>query len=282
MKKRRKQLIFSSLMAMVLLLNGLFWVSAEDGESGEWKSAPIIPDHVSQATIEIFLKGQALGNYANRYSKAADCNGSPSLFLGHFGYPEDVWSLGEYEYLRPVIVEYHDSLQHTSEASMKGFNAASLLTPFLANPEVCESGDSPLVCEIKTYQPSVMFIFMGTNDAYRQETFEENMRTVIETMIEYGVIPIVASKPDDLLGTNDAFNTILFNLANEYDVPFWNFWAAVQDLPNQGMDTEEPGHITFAPPNFDDEWNMTAAWPYRNLGALEILALLQSELPIAE
>ena len=43
MKKRRKQLIFSSLMAMVLLLNSLLWVSAEDGES-EWKNAPIIPD----------------------------------------------------------------------------------------------------------------------------------------------------------------------------------------------------------------------------------------------
>ena len=56
---------------------------------------------ISQVTIDIFLKGQELGNYANRYSKAADCNGAPSLFLGHFGYPEDVWSLGEYEYLKP-------------------------------------------------------------------------------------------------------------------------------------------------------------------------------------
>ena len=263
----------------MMFLSIFSFVFAFDEES-EWKLAPVIPEGISQATIEIFLNGQELGNQANRYSRAADCNGAPSLFLGHFGYPEDVWSLGDYETLRPTIQFYGDAHQHTSVASLKGFNAASLLVPFLADPEKCESGDSPLVCEIKTYQPSVMFIFLGTNDAYRQETFEENMRTVLQTMIDYGVIPIIASKPDDLEGTNEVFNSLLFKLANEYEVPFWNFWAAIQDLPNHGIDKEEPGHITWAPPDFANEYGMTAAWPYRNLGALQILELLQKELPI--
>ncbi len=26
-------------------------------------------------------------------------------------------------------------------------------------------------------------------------------------------------------------------LAGEYDIPFWNFWAAVDDLPNRGLYT---------------------------------------------
>lgn len=271
-------IIFISQTGFVSIVGSIDFLF--DDEIINWKNAPVIPEEISQTTIDIFIKGQENGNIANRYSRAADCNGVPSLFLGTFDYPEDTWELGDFESLRSTIQYYAGAHQHSSQATLRGFNAASLLSPFMADPEECEAGESPLVCELNAYRPSVLFIFMGTNDAYRQETFEMNMRMVIETTIEHGTIPIISSKPDDLEETNDVFNSILFALAIEYDVPFWNFWASIQDLPNHGMDVEEIGHITWAPSDFSNEFGMTAAWPHRNLEALQILELLKNSLPI--
>ena len=91
--------------------------------------------------------------------------------------------------------------------------------------------------------------------------------------IAQGVLPVLASKADNLEGDGQ-INETIYRLALEYEVPFWNFWAAVQDLPDQGQQVDDPGHLTWAPPNFDDEDDMQAGWPHRNLTALQILNLI--------
>ena len=52
-------------------------------------------------------------------------------------------------------------------------------------------------------------------------------------------------------------------IAYDYDVPLWNFWAAVQPLPNHGLSSDN-FHLTFARSFFDDPVRMRSAWPWRN------------------
>jgi hypothetical protein len=50
----------------------------------------------------------------------------------------------------------------------------------------------------------------------------------------------------------------------------WNFWLAVQDLPDKGLQ-EDKVHLTWGRNFFDDPNAMSKAWPVRNLTALQML-----------
>ena len=65
-------------------------------------------------------------------------------------------------------------------------------------------------------------------------------------------------------------NKIIASLADEYDVPLWNFWRAVQDLPNHGLQGDG-AHLTFGVNQFDNPEAMKTAWTIRNLTALQAL-----------
>ena len=55
-----------------------------------------------------------------------------------------------------------------------------------------------------------------------------------------------------------------------YEIPLWNFWAAVQSLPGYGLQ-EDGVHLTWAGNRFDDPEAMSRGWPIRNLTALQAL-----------
>jgi lysophospholipase L1-like esterase len=113
-------------------------------------------------------------------------------------------------------------------------------------------------------------IMMGSNDALsRRKGFETYMRQIIEYTLQQGVIPILATKADNLEGDNSINRTIAL-LAHQYDVPLWNFWLAVQPLPDHGLQNDGV-HLTFAKNHFDDPLDLQSAWPIRNLTALQVL-----------
>jgi hypothetical protein len=60
------------------------------------------------------------------------------------------------------------------------------------------------------------------------------LRRIIDTILAHGAVPILATKADNR-ELDERVNRDMAILADEYDLPLWNFWAAVQDLPNQGM-----------------------------------------------
>jgi hypothetical protein len=68
------------------------------------------------------------------------------------------------------------------------------------------------------------------------------MRKIVENVIGKGALPIIAT---DAYPTEEGFplNQIAAQIAYEYDIPLWNFWAAVQDLTNQGL-KEDNFHIS--------------------------------------
>jgi hypothetical protein len=61
---------------------------------------------------------------------------------------------------------------------------------------------------------------------------------VILQLLDAGVVPILATKADNR-EKDDRINRDMAMLAAEYDLPLWNFWAAVSDLPNRGLYTRD-------------------------------------------
>ena len=66
-------------------------------------------------------------------------------------------------------------------------------------------------------------------------------------------------------------------IAYEYEIPMWNFWAAVQPLPHHGL-SGDGFHLTFSRNFFDDHNRMKSAWPWRNLTALQTLDAVHKAL----
>ncbi|MCD4671986.1 MAG: hypothetical protein K8R77_04915 [Anaerolineaceae bacterium] len=235
-----------------------------------WQDCPIVPETISDTTIEIYQRGLALGNHPNAFSKIGDCETHTTWFLYDFDQGSKAYNLGPYAELQSVVDHFEGSYERLSLATKQGFTAASLMTPLWANREKCENNESPLACELRTHQPSFAIVALGTNDASNPERFEENYRKVIETCIERGVVPILATKADDLEG-DGVINATIVQVSQEYDVPLWNFWAAIQDLPRQGLQ-KDGAHLTWYPNDFSDPSGLEeASWPRRNLTALQVL-----------
>lgn len=233
----------------------------------DWQKWPVIPT-VSNRVQEIYQKGQALGNFPDAFIKIGDCESTPTWFLGDFD-KADYKLAATHQDLRPVIDHFQGSYERTSLAAKSGFNAASVLSPFWADPQQCEKMETPLDCEIRIMNPSIALITLGTNDVWHEEKFEENLVAIVENLMEKGVVPVLATKADNLEGDH-AINLIIARVAYDYDLPLWNFWLAVQELPDEGLQ-EDLAHLTWAPNRFDDPLAMQKAWPNRNLTALQTL-----------
>ena len=237
-----------------------------------WMKLPVVPQTVSQRVREIYADGQKLGNQPNVFSLVGDCDATPTWFLGDFDLGPKHYNLGPYGNLQDEIDYFHGSFSRQSLAVRRGFVAASVLTPLWADPKQCEKGESPLSCELRLTKPSFVFILMGTNDYNHREVFESNMRKILDTLIASGVVPILGTKADNMEG-DYSLNATIAKLAYEYELPLWNFWAATQPLPDHGLD-KDLTHLTWASNDFSDSTRMQAAWPWRNLTALQTLKMV--------
>lgn len=244
----------------------------------EWKNLPIVPT-VSDTARAIYQRGLELGNNSQAFSKVGDCQTSTDFFLVDFDHAGQ-YHLGEYSELQSTIDYYQGSFSRQSLAVKDGFNVAAVVSPLRADPKQCNAGETPLACEFRLNKPSVAMISMETN--FKQRTAEEYgkyMRQIVEYTISQGIVPVLGTKADDIEG-NNAINTEIAIIANEYDIPMWNFWAAAHPLPNNGFDTglNDGFHLSFSRNFFDEPKNMLSAWPWRNLTALQVLDAMRSEL----
>ena len=242
-----------------------------------WLQMPVVPVTVSDAMREVYQRGLEAGNDPTHFSIIGDCQNVSSYFLSTFDKPGD-YNLGaEYAYLQPTIDYYQGSFSRVSKAVKGGFNAAAVISPLRADPKVCNPNESPLDCELRIWKPSVVIVSMETWWSEKPaEEYDKYMRRVLDRIIETGAVPIIATKADNLEGDH-AINTTIAQLAYEYDIPLWNFWAAVQPLPDHGL-SPDGFHLTFARNFFDDPKRMKNAWPWRNLTALQTLDAVRLEL----
>ncbi|NCP87995.1 MAG: hypothetical protein CO094_03590 [Anaerolineae bacterium CG_4_9_14_3_um_filter_57_17] len=237
-----------------------------------WQIWPVIPEKISPRVLEIYRRGVELGNNPQAFSKIGDCEATPTWFLGAFDADAGQYALGDYDSLATVITYFHGSYGRTSVAAGRGFSAANLLTPLWADHKVCRRNETPLACEVRIQRPAFALVMLGTNDVNRQATFDKNMHVILDFLIEQGVVPVLATKADNLEGGH-VLNQKIARLAAEYDIPLWNFWKIAQALPNSGLQPDG-AHLTWAGPYFDNLTAMQAAWPWRNLTALQMLDTL--------
>ncbi len=237
----------------------------------EWMTLPIVPE-VTDTAREIYARGLELGRDPKHFSKVGDCQTNTGFYLVDFD-NDSAYSLGDYASLQDTIDYYEGSFSRTSLAMRDGYNVAAILTPLRADPKQCEKNENPIACEFRLHNPSIAIISLETNFSGRPaDDYGKYMRQIIEYSIEQGVVPILATKGDNLEGDH-SINAEIAEIAVEYDIPLWNLWAALQPLPNQGHSTElnDGFHLSFSRNFFDKPKNMLSGWPWRNLTALQAL-----------
>jgi hypothetical protein len=242
-----------------------------------WMQMPPVPAGISDAMRAVYKRGLETGNDPQRFSVIGDCQNVSSYFLAVFDKPGEFTLGEEYAYLQPTIDYYEESFSRKSLAVKGGFNVAAILSPLRADPKSCNKNESPLDCELRTWKPSVVFVSMETWWSEKPaEVYDKHMRQVIERILQTGAVPIIATKADNLEGDH-SINAAIAQIAYDYDIPLWNFWAAVQPLPNHGL-SDDNFHLTFARNFFDDRVRMKSAWPWRNLTALQTLNVVRRGL----
>jgi hypothetical protein len=237
----------------------------------DWQNWPVLPV-VSPKMREVYQRGLALGNDPHAFSKVGDCQNVSSFFLSIFENPDD-HRLGGYAALQETIDYFDGSFSRESLAVRGGFNVASVLSPFWADPDECNRGENPLQCEFRHQRPSIVFISMETWWSGKPAAeYEGYLREIVAYALERGVVPILGTKADNWEGDH-GINQAIARVAADYEVPLWNFWRAVQPLPNHGL-SSDGFHLTFARNFFDDPVRMQSAWPVRNLTALQALDMV--------
>jgi hypothetical protein len=200
-----------------------------------WESWPIIPI-ISQNVRDIYQRGQALGNNPKAFSVFGDCQSAPGEFLSLYeADPAQLASLPPE--LQATLAYFSGSASHEGPTTKDSTTAGALLWPeWHENLYTCQSDETPMDCELRLNNPSFVLITVGTHYEVRNERY---MRAIVEGLLERGVVPILATKADNREGDH-AINLLIAQLASEYNIPLWNFWAATQDLPGQGLIVKAP------------------------------------------
>jgi hypothetical protein len=242
-------------------------------QAADWKNWNIIPS-LSPEMLAIYKSGQAIPRDPHVVSVIGDCESSSDWFLKDFSKDQRYYNLGPYIDLQETIDYFKASLGYRSYAAIRGATAPTVLSPIWADPQACEPNETPLACEYRVHNPTFAFIALGTNDIHKVEQFEPNMRLIIEYTLRQGIVPILVTKADNLEGDERINNTIA-QLAVEYHLPVWNFWAAVQSLPGHGLQPDG-AHLTFASNFFNNPEKLKRAWAVRNLTALQVLQAMRT------
>ncbi len=234
-----------------------------------WQVAPVIPTSVSQRVKLIYQMGLLNGNDPGAFSKVGDCNSTMPYFLGEFDTPGK-YDLGSYGALQETLDFFAGSFGRTSLAAKDGLTAHASLSVLWNTWKDCETYETPLTCEYRIHRPMYAIISFGTNDANGTVDFEIALRKVIEMTIGNSIVPILSTKADNAEGDN-SINQTIHQLAYEYELPLWNYWLAVQQLPDKGL--RSPEHLSAGPDGFSTLTgeNLDFGWPVRNLTALQVL-----------
>lgn len=226
----------------------------------KWQQWPVIPELTTRA-YEIYRQGLALGIDPHSFVKVGDCQFINAAFFGIYDKPGAYAFPQGFAYLQQTVDWFYGYFNRESQAVRSGFNVASVLTPLQADPKICLAGETPIACEIRLTRPGIALISMETGfEGRTAAVYEKYMRRIIEYTISQGVVPILATKADNFEGDH-SINLTTANLAVEYDIPLWNFWRAVQPLPDHGMDISRPDNFHIS----------VEAWNVRSFTGLQAL-----------
>lgn len=233
-----------------------------------WEVIVVMPDNVIARSREIFLAGQAMGRNPRAFSKVGDSTVENPHFLARFD--TGPYNLGEYAYLQPAIDHFLGSHGRDSVAVRIGLHSWTANDPAWADPGVCQPNETPVQCEIRLNNPSILLIRLGTNDVGVPSMFDGNVRQIVETAIANGVLPVIGTKGDRHEGSNEN-NDILRRIAADYQIPLWDYDQVANTLPGRGLDVDFAHMNTFYAHDYTDPTAFTRGHAMHNLTALMAL-----------
>ena len=250
-------------------------------------TVPVLPQ-IDEQVREVYLYGQSLGNDRDVVSKIGDSLSANRLYLNPI--TSNRFVLGPYDYLADSIQHFAPSLAEFSVAAQIGLNSLSLFDPAWGRRFDCKTGESPLACEYRLRRPGIALIMFGPNDvrAVRRDTFGEQMSRLIEESLQYGVIPVIStfsSDPDEQFWPQTvAYNLILVELAEKYQIPLVNLWLASRDLPGNGLGPDQVhlSEMGTAAIDFSQGRESQRGVSLQNLLALAVLDQLYESLDMSQ
>jgi hypothetical protein len=219
--------------------------NADFQSTADLYAVPMISE-VSRAMQGVYRYGQALGNQSAVVTKVGDSVSTNPLYLNPMS--RDDYDLGPYDFLEDTIKYFGPSLASGSVASRIGMTTYVIFDPLWADKEFCQPAETPLACEYRIKRPSIAMILFGPNDVRHMTDaeFAVQITQIVEQSLDQGIIPVLSTfsvHPDDTLWWQAInFNLRLAEIADQYEVPLINFWAAARILPEYGLD-EDGIHI---------------------------------------
>lgn len=203
-------------------------------EDNAWMQLPVKPEPGTNLRA-IYERGQALGNNPNAFSLFGDCQARPEEFFGLYETDADLVASLSPE-LQETVANFNGSFNRESPTAQDGTTPGSLLwSQWHRGQFGCTFAETPVDCELRIHRPSFVIIQIGSHFESRNT---EYLRRVINQLLEQGVVPILATKADNR-EKDHRINRDMALLSAEFDLPLWNFWAAVSDLPNRGLFTRK-------------------------------------------
>lgn len=215
----------------------------------------LLDESTRQNVLTIYTFGQRRGSNPYAFSKLGDSTIESPHFMDRFDQPGG-YVLGDFAYLQPTIDRFQGSFSRQPASVRRGLHSWSVLDPMWANGMGCDPAEHMLACEFRLHRPSFIFIRLGSNDAGIPDSFERNMREIVEFCIANGVIPIIGTKADRHEGGDNINNDILRRIAADYRVPLWDFDLVAATLPGRGLGPDNVHMTTF----YAHDWTLPNAF----------------------
>lgn len=252
-------------------------LAVERLQGNAWMNLPVVPESLHERSQRVFRLGQRIGRDARRFSVIGDCQSIPVYFLTAFdGAANRDYFLGEQFANLQETIDYYKGAFGGGVAANGGQNVAAVFSPIWSNPELCESAEGPLACELRLSNSCLALISLEENWNGDLAGYEQNLVDIVKFCIQQGVVPVLTTKASNLEGDHSINRTIV-DVAQAYGVPLWNFWASLQGLPDQGL-LEDGFHLTqgwSGRYDYRDVDEIKSGWAMRNLTALELLDFLR-------
>ena len=177
------------------------------------------------------------------------------------------------------------SFSRTSAALGGGYRAADLLNP-ANSPGSCNPGETPIACEVRVSNASVILIAVGYNDALNSTdpgSFSNDLTMIVQTALSQGAIPVLftvrpASDGGILEQNTAAINNAILNVAAANNVPVLNIWRVLEPMADDG---QSGGSFTTAPGgagNLSGDAITNYGVNALNLNILRVLGSLRTQL----
>jgi hypothetical protein len=244
-------------------------------------NTPVLHNATSGTVYTIFRRGRALGNNPRVFMKVGDSLTALQPFFLGFGW--GTYDLGGYGYLQATIDYFSvplnsgdpNSFTRFGFAAGEGFQSSSALDPTWTNPAVCTVHREPLLCEITVNRPAVALVLFGPIDVQfsTADNFRANMTNITQQLIDRGVIPVLSTFPSAnwfKWEESLVYNNVILDVAQQFDVPLINLWAATQRLPRQGIHDDGFHLTTWRTESLSGMMASDETSPYRFTGEEEL------------